>query len=221
MNVIPNLYRRLVITALFPLVCPGCGALGDPVCAACRATLRRPVAAAPPLGVDRWVAPFAYEGVARELVARIKYRNARGVVPWLAAQMCASLHASTADGAGTTWSLVTWAPTSPSRIRERGFDPGEVLARAVARRLGLACTAVLTRRPGPPQTGRAAADRRRGPRMEARRTHARRVAGAGILLVDDVATTGATLAASAHALRSLDVRSVVALTAARTPPPPR
>ncbi|MET0421391.1 MAG: phosphoribosyltransferase family protein [Acidimicrobiia bacterium] len=180
--------------------------------------MRRPVAAAPPEGVDAWVAPFAYEGIARELVARIKYRNTRAVVPWLADEMCVAL---ALPAIGPRRLLLTWAPTSRARARSRGFDPGEVLARAVGRSLGLPCVATLTHLPGPPQTGRVGAERRQGPRIEPRHGQAvsARLAGVAVLLVDDVATTGATLVASARALRLRGARRVVALTAARTPPP--
>jgi predicted amidophosphoribosyltransferase len=165
--------------------------------------------ATPPPGIDAWSAPFAYEGAARELVARLKYRNARASVPWLAAAMVHSAAPAAFDA-----SAVTWAPTTLERRRARGFDPAEILARAVARRLGARCVRLLDRQPGPPQTGLAAAARLVGPRFAARRACPSRV-----LLVDDVATTGATLAAAAGALRTAGARHVFAVTAARTPPP--
>jgi predicted amidophosphoribosyltransferase len=163
------------------------------------------------MGVDAWCAAFAYEGVAREVVARLKYRGARASLPWLADAVVDALD----RGPGfDPRSVVTWAPTSRERRRGRGFDPAELLARAVARRLALRCAGLLERAPGPPQTGRAAADRRRGPGY-----FARRAIPPCVLLVDDVATTGATLTAASSALRAGGARVVVAVTAARTPPP--
>ena len=76
--------------------CPGCGTRGlrgAPVCPACAQGLRRPPPVLPPPGVDHWAAPFTYDGVARELVARVKYRNVRAAVPWLADRMVESLPA--------------------------------------------------------------------------------------------------------------------------------
>ena len=209
-----------LFTAAFPLVCPGCGRRGDPVCARCAARLHPAPPAPPPLGVDEWWAAFAYEGVAREVVARVKYRGARAAVPWLADAMVAAMATAMFDGLDATSAVdvVTWAPTSRDRRRARGFDPAELLARAVARRLtdhaDVRCLGLLDRRPGPPQTGLTGADRRRGPGYVARRA-----APWSVLVVDDVTTTGATLSAAALALRAAGAHRVLAVTAARTPPP--
>jgi predicted amidophosphoribosyltransferase len=204
-----------LFTTVFPLVCPGCGRRGDPVCARCAAALSRAPSTPPPAGIDAWWAAFAYEGVAREVVARVKYRGARAAVPWLADAMVAAMF----DGQPAV-DVVTWAPTSPDRRRARGFDPAELLARAVARRLhdhvDVRCLGLLDRRTGPPQTGLTGADRRRGPGHVARRA-----SPPSVLVIDDVATTGATLAAAALALRAAGARDVFACTAARTPPPAR
>jgi predicted amidophosphoribosyltransferase len=148
----------------------------------------------------------AYEGVGRELVARLKYRNARAVVAWLAQGMAAL--------AGPGADVVTWVPTTAERRRRRGFDQGRLLAAAVARRLGVACRPLLRRAPGPPQTGRSRAQRLGGPALHLRR---RARVPARVVVVDDVATTGATLAAAARVLRSGGAREVHGLVAARRP----
>lgn len=203
---------RALVDAAFPTWCPGCGGRASPVCASCAATLRPAVPAPPPVGVDRWLAAFSYEGVARELIARMKYRHERATAPWLA-QYMAQLVADA--GLAREPLVVTFAPTTARRRHERGFDHAEVLSRTLAHALQLPARSLLRRQPGPPQTGRPAALRRAGPCFEPRV----RPPSSSVLLVDDVATTGATIAAAAAALRANDVRRVIAVTAARTPPP--
>src|SRR5262245_61659858 len=125
--------------------CPVCDAHGAAPCAACAGRMRRAPALPAPPHVDRCVALLSYDGAARELVARLKYRNARASVTWLAGLMAALVDEPV--------DLVTWAPTTPSRRRDRGFDQAELLARAIAPRLGVPCRSVLKRGNGAPQTG--------------------------------------------------------------------
>ncbi len=160
---------------------------------------------------------MAYEGAGREIIARLKYRNARCVVPWLATEMARLADArSGPDGPArdATADVVTWVPTTGARRRQRGFDQGRVLAAAVARRLGLPCRRLLRCERGPAQTGRSRRERLDGPGYRVERG---RAVPPRVLLVDDVVTTGATLAAAARGLRQAGARDVTALVAARTP----
>ena len=192
---------------LLPVACPACGAIGAAPCPSCRAALRPAPSLPPPPGVSSCAAVVAYEGAGRELVARLKYHNARGALPWLADGMAALVGRTGGD-------VVTWAPTTAERRRRRGFDQGGVLAAAVARRTGLACRPLLRRLPGPAQTGRSRDERLAGPSLVLRR-------GARVpprvVLVDDVVTTGATLASAARVLRAAGAEEVNAVVAARRP----
>jgi predicted amidophosphoribosyltransferase len=197
--------RRTVPEVLLPVTCPACGALGGAPCAPCAAELRPAPWGPPPLGVDRCAALVAYEGAGRALVTGLKYANRRGALIGLAAAL--------ADLAGPEGAdAVTWPPTTPGRRRRRGFDQAELLARAVAARLGLPCPRLLVRRSGSAQSASSLDDRRRGPSLILRRASPARV-----LLVDDVVTTGGTLRRAAAVLRAGGAVQVEAVVVARTP----
>ncbi|MEJ2502801.1 MAG: phosphoribosyltransferase family protein, partial [Gemmatimonadota bacterium] len=114
--------------------------------------------------------------------------------------------------------MVVPVPTTPLRVRERGYNQASVLAHAVAERSGRHVLEALTRAGGArSQTTLQPAARRAnvagafalGPGM------ARSIAGEHVLLVDDVLTTGATIIACSEALVEAGARCVSALTFAR------
>ena len=199
-----------VLDALVPPRCPGCGRRGEVVCARCSAALVPAPHDPPPPPVEWWTACFAYTGVARELVARAKYRNERRFIGLVARDLAHAVGAAPAPV-----DLVTWAPASRARVRAQGVDHGELLARAVAPAIDAPVAACLLRAPGRAQTGLGARERRLGPRLDA----VRPVEAATVLVVDDVATTGGTLGAAGRALRQAGARAVFAATIARTPAP--
>lgn len=194
---------QTIAEVLFPGTCPGCGARAEPICPTCANGLAPAPPVPSPPGLAVCIAAFAYEGTARELIARVKYRNRRTAVPWLADAMVAVLVEEV--------DVVTWVPTTPDRRRARGFDHAELLARAVGDRIAIPTRGLLTRGAGPAQTGRSRRLRVEGPPLRARPA----LAGQSVLLVDDVVTTGATLRAGAQALRAAGSGAVLGLVAAR------
>ncbi len=163
-------------------------------------------------GVDHCAALLSYRGTGRELVARLKFRNQRAAVAWLGRGMAELVRDQAVD-------VVTWAPANPAHVRARGFDHGALLAKVVAKCLSLPAHELLERGRGASLTGRSAGERVGGPplRPRAMKHRAYPLMGRKVVLVDDVITTGATLASAAQQLRSMGAASIVAVTAAYTP----
>ena len=175
---------------------------GELVCGLCRDELKPagPVALA---GLDRVGAVWRHEGVARDLVLGLKLRRMRVYACPLVEDLVALVMR-----AGTEAEVVTWPPCSRSDKRGRGFDHAELLARAVAERIGLPARPLLTRVGRvADQTGLSGDDRRRN----LLGAFASGLVTGPVLLVDDVVTTGATLQACAETLRSAGAARIEAL----------
>jgi predicted amidophosphoribosyltransferase len=185
-----------------------CREPGPALCAPClRRTEAPPSTRMRELGTVH--ALFAYDGHGARIVQALKYRDGRRLVAPLADEL-ARRWAEVAPAAPGL--VVTWVPTSGRRRRDRGFDQSELLARALARRLGATARGLLRRRPGPAQTGldRAAREAAAGYSATAR-------TGGPVLLLDDVCTTGSTLRAASAALAGVGAPPIGHLVLARTP----
>ena len=157
-----------------------------------------------------------YDGVLREIIHALKYDGRRSTAARLA-RLMAQQGAAVLCGADA----VVPVPLHPKRERERGFNQADDLARGLA----LPVANILRRiKSTSPQVDLSAAERRRNVK-DAFRLIGKKdrpdFDGGIFVLVDDVATTGATLDACARVLTAAGAREVRALTAARVSSAPR
>lgn len=145
-----------------------------------------------------------YEGAIKRLVQAIKYQNAGSAATTLANRLTPLLRSHPAGD----WQIVTSVPTSSSRRRLRGYNQAELIARIVARELGLPYCSLLGRLTDKVQVGKSRKDRLEQVKGIFYAKSPRLFCGAKVLIVDDVVTTGATMSECAQVLRAAGAKSV-------------
>ena len=117
---------------------------------------------------------------------------------------------------GITADLVSWPSLSKKRLRQRGYDQAELLAREVGRRLGLSVLRTVDKRERPAQSGIQGEAARRANLLGAYvPVEPGNFEGRIVLLVDDVVTSGATLAECAKTLRLAGAERIFCATLAK------
>lgn len=238
-----------VVSLFFPAPCRLCGELLDtaariPICSSCLASLRplngsccnrcgRPFAS--PAGVEiedlrlchvcrRGLYDFdfarsygPYTPAMAGAIMLLKYQEVAPLATWFAAHL-----RETFDGHREMClaDVVVPVPVHPVRLRERGYNHAELIAKPLARSLGLPCRSYLLvrSRPRPDKLRLTLRERWRSVRGAYTIRQGLRVDNLRVLLVDDVLTTGATLDACSRALRKAGAAKVAALTVARAIP---
>jgi len=231
--VLPQLTRlgRTALNLLFPLWCLGCGKEGNIICSSCRDKLPEitppicprcgiPQADGIPCStclswqheIDDIRARFRFEAVIRRAIHELKYKNLRAAARPLAELLGEYLIANPVPA-----EVLVPVPLHPKRMRERGYNQSELLCRELGNLSGLPVVAdcLVRKRHTSPQARTATASQRRSNVAAAFTCRDQRLGGKRVLLIDDVATSGATLDACTAALKSSGANSVWGLTIAR------
>ena len=223
--------KGMALDLLFPQWCVGCGKEGDFICHSCRRSLLRIM---PPLcprcGVPQpsgilcsscagWQAkidgirsPFRFDGVMRQAIYQLKYRNLRALAVPLAGLLQDYLVANPVPG-----EVMVPVPLHRRRLRERGYNQSSLLAGELGRLINLPVVddCVIRLRHAPPQAGTSSVDERRNNVANAFTCRDHRLRDKQVLLVDDVSTSGSTLDACAAAIKAAGAASVWGLVLAR------
>lgn len=208
-----------LLDLLYPPRCPFCHRLlrkqGETVCADCLAHLpyTGDLSEHPGLKhIESCVSPLFYENLVRDSLHRYKFGQRTGYAGIYAGFMVKCI-----DEKQISCDIIGWAPVSGKRLRRRGYDQSELLAREISLHLGIPVQRLLIKqRHTPPQSRiKNAARRQENVKGAYRCCDPELVRGKRILLVDDIVTTGATLSECARILKEAGAAAVYAVTVAR------
>jgi ComF family protein len=224
--------RNEVIDLFFPRECIGCGEIGGFICNSCAKKLSRIY---PPLckrcgrpessgrychecwgkqnnRIDAVRSVFVFEGTIRTAIHELKYRNLRDISVNLGEYMAEYYRNN-----GLKGDCLLPVPLHEKRIRERGYNQSELLAKEIARHVEVPVKGhLVTRmRNNMPQARTSNADERRTNMENVFRCQSPEVAGKNIIIIDDVCTSGNTLESCAAVLKGAGAKSVIGFTLAR------
>lgn len=156
--------------------------------------------------IAHWTAIWYYKDTVRSSLLRYKFYNCRGYAAVYGRLLAMKLQSTQLDD----FDILTWVPLSRLRKWKRGYDQMELVAKAVAKELGISATSTLRKqRHTPPQsTLTDAAHRRANVLGVFQPLDPASLKGKRILLLDDIVTTGATASECARVLLTAGAKEV-------------
>lgn len=210
-------FGDVLLDLLFPPKCPFCRTFlekGELLCPDCQKGLPWLTATGGERNVEftqSCVSALRYEGRVRKAIHRYKFSGVRAY-----SRAFGAIAAQTVQVHGLTADLVSWPSLSKKRLRRRGYDQAELLACEVGKTLGLPVLRTVDKLHRPAQSGIEGEAERRANLLGAyTAVEPEHFKGKTVLLVDDVVTSGATLAECARTLRTAGAEAVVCATLAQ------
>lgn len=162
--------------------------------------------------IDGIGSAYRFEGIIRKAIHELKYRNLRAIAPCLASLLADYLRANPLSG-----DALISVPLHARRLRARGYNQCDLIARELEKRTGLPLIedCLVRVKQAKPQVRAVDVEERRSNVADAFVCRDARVRGKKIILIDDVCTSGATLESCAAALKKKGATSVWGLTLAR------
>lgn len=210
---------KLVLDLIYPPRCPFCGRVlevweEEGLCHQCQKTLPWQLEVGKQVDFcARCFSPLWYRGSVRRGMEQFKFRGGQIHARLFGTLMAQCLH----DQWGEEVDCITWVPATRRRRGERGFDQCELLAREVGKNLGVEVVSALEKVRDTKQQARITSSSARQANVTG--AYAARegidLTGKQVVLVDDVVTSGATMAECAACLRIAGAEKVIGLTLAR------
>ncbi len=162
--------------------------------------------------IDSIRSPFRFDGVIRQAIHQLKYRNLRALAVLLAQLLDDYLASNPVPG-----EVLVPVPLHQKRLRERGYNQSSLLAQELGKLTNLPVVDdyLIRQRYAPPQARTSTVNERRSNVASAFFCRDRRLKDKQVLLIDDVSTSGATLDACSRALKEAGAASVWGLVVAR------
>ncbi len=221
--------KETVLDLLYPSFCIGCGREGELICSSCLKSLPRiepPICLKcgkpidrgnlcrfcedEPPKIDGIRSPFRFDGLVKDAIYQLKYKNLKAIAHPLAQLMSEYLEDNPLPS-----DVLVPVPLHQRRIRERGYNQCSLLAGELGGLISLPVVSdSLVRKVNtPPQTRMSAEERKRN--VSGAFSCGGRLRDKAVILIDDVSTTGATLESCAIALKEAGALSVWGFALAR------